>query len=127
VSEAATPASDLRASDAEREHIASTLRDHAAVGRLGVDELAERVEMAYKARTRAELDALVTDLPRSSGDAKQLGFKIHRGIYTLVILMLVAIWALTGGGYFWPIWPMLGWGIGVLSHAAGCRRAAARG
>ena len=22
-----------------------------------------------------------------------------------------------GGGYFWPIWPMAGWGIGVLAHA----------
>ena len=32
--------------------------------------------------------------------------------------LLVVIWALTGAGYFWPIWPMLGWGIGVLSHAA---------
>jgi class 3 adenylate cyclase len=32
--------------------------------------------------------------------------------------MLIAIWAASGGGYFWPIWPILGWGIGVGGHAA---------
>ena len=33
--------------------------------------------------------------------------------YLAVSALLVAIWALTGAGYFWPIWPMLGWGVGV--------------
>jgi class 3 adenylate cyclase len=32
--------------------------------------------------------------------------------------MLIAIWALSGGGYFWPVWPLLGWGVGLGSHAA---------
>ena len=27
----------------------------------------------------------------------------------------IAIWAATGMGYFWPMWPILGWGIGVFS------------
>ena len=26
-------------------------------------------------------------------------------------VLLVAIWALTGMGYFWPVWPILGWGM----------------
>jgi hypothetical protein len=34
------------------------------------------------------------------------------------MVLLVLIWAVTGAAYFWPIWPILGWGIGVLSHAA---------
>ena len=29
-------------------------------------------------------------------------------------VMLVAIWALTGMGYFWPVWPILGWGVFVV-------------
>jgi hypothetical protein len=28
-------------------------------------------------------------------------------------VLLVAIWALTGTGYFWPVWPILGWGVFV--------------
>ena len=32
--------------------------------------------------------------------------------------LLLAIWALTGAGYFWPVWPALGWGIGILMHAS---------
>jgi signal transduction histidine kinase len=29
-------------------------------------------------------------------------------ISTAIVLVLIVIWSLTGGGYFWPIWPMLG-------------------
>ena len=32
--------------------------------------------------------------------------------------LLIIIWAMTSGEYFWPVWPMLGWGIGVAAHAA---------
>ena len=35
--------------------------------------------------------------------------------YLVVNAMLVVIWALTdAGGYFWPIWPILGWGIALV-------------
>jgi class 3 adenylate cyclase len=44
--------------------------------------------------------------------------RIHLTVYVAVNLFLIAIWAASGGGYFWPIWPILGWGIGVASHAA---------
>jgi eukaryotic-like serine/threonine-protein kinase len=44
--------------------------------------------------------------------------KIHLTIYLLVNLLLIGIWAASGGGYFWPIWPILGWGFGVAAHAA---------
>lgn len=44
-------------------------------------------------------------------------FRTHLVIYVLVNAMLVAIWAVTSGGFFWPIFPMLGWGIGLGAHA----------
>ena len=53
----------MRASDGEREQTVELLRAHAADGRLTVEEFSERVDEAYAARTRAELDALVGDLP----------------------------------------------------------------
>jgi hypothetical protein len=31
--------------------------------------------------------------------------------------LLVIIWAVGGGGYFWPVWPIAGWGIGVAFNA----------
>lgn len=44
----------------------------------------------------------------------------HARSYVLINLLLVAIWAMTMfGGYFWPMWPMLGWGVGLVAHAAG--------
>lgn len=38
-------------------------------------------------------------------------------VYALVNLGLVVIWAVSGGGYFWPIWVMVGWGLGYLIQA----------
>lgn len=36
--------------------------------------------------------------------------------------LLVTIWLLTtSSGYFWPVWPMLGWGIGLASHGLAAR------
>jgi len=35
-------------------------------------------------------------------------------VWAATSVMLVAIWALTGAGYFWPVWPILGWGVFVV-------------
>lgn len=56
-----TPA--IRASDAEREHTVELLRRHSVDGRLTLEEFAGRIEAAYEAKTREELDALTEDLP----------------------------------------------------------------
>ena len=44
-------------------------------------------------------------------------FRLHLAVYLVVNTMLIVIWAATGGGYFWPIWPIGGWAIGLASHA----------
>ena len=44
--------------------------------------------------------------------------RTHLTFYLLVNVFLTGIWAASGGGYFWPIWPMLGWGIGLAAHGA---------
>lgn len=54
---------EMRVSDAEREAAASELREHYASGRLTLDELNERLDKAFAAKTRADLSALMTDLP----------------------------------------------------------------
>ena len=48
---------------------------------------------------------------------KRRDFRAHVLIYTLVNGFLVVIWAMTGAGFFWPVFPILGWGIGVLANA----------
>ena len=54
---------DLRASDADREQTVAVLRHHAGEGRLTVDELDERTERAFAAKTLRELAELQADLP----------------------------------------------------------------
>ena len=58
---------EIRATDADRERTANVLRRSGANGQLTVDELGERVEAAYAAKTRGDLERLVQDL----GDARE--------------------------------------------------------
>lgn len=53
----------MRASDADRERIADILRASASEGRLSLSELDERLAWVYEARTYADLEPLVSDLP----------------------------------------------------------------
>lgn len=57
--------SDLeqRASDADRERAVGELREHSVAGRLTLEELSERIDDAYAARTRGELERVTADLP----------------------------------------------------------------
>jgi hypothetical protein len=48
---------------------------------------------------------------------KKQDFRGHLIVYVLVNAMLVGIWAVTGANFFWPIFPILGWGIGVAMNA----------
>lgn len=47
------------------------------------------------------------------------GFWTHAVIYVAVNTLLVVVWATSNRGYFWPVWSMAGWGIGLLMHARG--------
>ncbi|HLH23272.1 MAG TPA: DUF1707 domain-containing protein [Chloroflexota bacterium] len=133
--------SQLRVGDAERRQATDALQRHYVEGRLTAEELAERVRQATAARTRAELDAVLRDLPTlfaphtthpppAAGAARPPAarggmpgdLRLHLTLYALRMLLLVTIWLLTSpGGYFWPIWAMLGWGFAVAVHAVSRR------
>jgi hypothetical protein len=49
---------------------------------------------------------------------KRHDFHIHLLVYVLVNGFLTVIWVVTSGpGFFWPVFPMAGWGIGLVLHA----------
>jgi hypothetical protein len=116
-----------RASDAEREHHVELLREHAAQGRLTIDELSGRLDRAYGAVTREELAVLVEDLPPCERLAALPRMRTrprvpaHWAAFLAANVLLIAIWALTGAGYFWPAWPLLGWGFGLFKGQGSCR------
>jgi hypothetical protein len=58
------PADELVA-DADREVTLEELRAHLMSGRLTAEEFEERITVAQKARTRADLDAAMVHLPRA--------------------------------------------------------------
>jgi hypothetical protein len=51
-----------------------------------------------------------------------IGFVMHFTAYVLVCAGMVIANVVFWSGYFWAIWPVLGWGIGVLSHGLGVGR-----
>jgi hypothetical protein len=74
-----------RASDAERERVAGLLRDAPAEGRITLEELSERLELAWAARTRRELDTVVEDL--SDRDAALTGTRPARAARWIVAVI----------------------------------------
>ena len=70
---------DIRASDADRERTVTVLRTSGANGQLTVDELDERVEAAYAAKTRGELERLVEDLGGSRARPSDLPVRPGEG------------------------------------------------
>jgi Domain of unknown function (DUF1707)/2TM domain len=112
----------LRVSDADRDRAITKLGEHAAAGRLSPDELEERGDRALSAQTNGDIAALFADLPRSSSPARSrgrrrdTGSRAHLIAFVAVNLMFIVIWATSGFGYFWPIWPLMGWGIGLSCH-----------
>ncbi|HEX3511056.1 MAG TPA: DUF1707 domain-containing protein [Solirubrobacteraceae bacterium] len=111
--------SQLRVADSDREQLVDELREHALAGRLTSEELEDRVGGAYRATTRADLDALRADLPVSSTsiarDLRRRKSRLRRRLLQEtggglgVSALCVGVWLSAGaGGDFWP-----GWVIGL--------------
>lgn len=45
------------------------------------------------------------------------GLMAHALAYVMVNLLLIAIWYTTSRGFFWPVFPLFGWGIGLAFNA----------
>ncbi len=43
-------------------------------------------------------------------------FYNHLVIYAVVNILLIIIWAMTSRGYPWFVWPLAGWGVGIVFH-----------
>jgi hypothetical protein len=129
-----------RVGTAERDAAAALIADAAAAGYLDTDEFTERSAAAFAARTRADLDAVLADVPpafvqlrKAAGRrerhaaAARAGMRWHIGGYVAGSLLMIAIWLAVGvsagAWYPWPIWPILGWGIGVFGHVIPVRQA----
>ena len=64
----------------------------------------------------AELDAVLMRTAKHRVYTR-FAFNLHRLIAFLLCALFVVIYVLTDpGGYFWPIWPIMGLGISVIIH-----------
>jgi hypothetical protein len=138
-----------RAGDADRERVAAVLRDAHAEGRIDVDELTQRLDATYRAKTFGELAVLTADLPTPRSRSLPPGTPTSptwptsrastpvparrddglRGAWAawfLAVSINVVIWVLVSISsgdpvYFWPMWVAGPWGAGLLVLTAGSR------
>jgi hypothetical protein len=129
----APTAAPVRAGDRDRERTANLLGQALAQGYLAMVEYESRLQATFAAHTAIELRRLVADLPLAQlrrndpqrqaarRRAARLAVRIHLGAYLAMVVIVLTVWlavGLTAGSwYFWPIWPILGAGIGLASHA----------
>jgi Domain of unknown function (DUF1707)/2TM domain len=122
-----------RAGDRDRQKTATRLGLALAQGYLEMDEYDRRLQAAFQTQAAGELKQLVADLPldrirradprrRAARQAgARLGVRIHLLAFLAMTAVVLSVWAATGAGYFWPIWPILGTAIGLVSHALAVR------
>lgn len=135
----------MRVGDPERGHTAARLGQAFAQGYLSMEEYEARLGRAFGAETVGALHDLLVDLPlerigrrdpqrrAARHDAARRVVRLHLAAYVAVSMLMIGIWLATavavGAWYFWPAWPILGWGIGIVSHAipvGACGRRASR-
>ena len=128
-----------RAGDRDRERTAARLGQAFAQGYLELDEYEQRVQAVFGTHTTGELDQFLADLPldrirradprrrAARIEAARRGVRLHLAAYRAMTVVVLAVWAAVaataGETYFWPVWPILGAGIGLVSHALGIRPA----
>jgi hypothetical protein len=112
--------------------VAAVLRQHCSAGRLTFEELSERLGQVYEARTLDQLFSLTNDMPDPEPHPHladllpDLPAVLPRRPGALVVditilavfsAILVGAWAAGGGGYFWPVWPIVASAVLVVVHA----------
>jgi hypothetical protein len=126
-----------RVSDDDRDQVAALLRDAVGRGQLSLAEVDDRLRTAYAAVTRADLDAVVADLPQAApprpvGAARKApaapvgGKPVEWRSWVGASLLLLGIWAATSLAaghalFFWPAFPIGIWALSMLACASGAR------
>jgi hypothetical protein len=115
---------NLRAADADRDAVAETLREQHIAGRIDTDELQERIERCYAAKTYAELDALVADLPREDRSTRVGAARRGAPRFALLALLplLIVALALSHGRVLWLALPLGFWLTRQAIFSGACRR-----
>jgi fatty acid desaturase len=103
-------AEDLLASDADRARVSGELRAHYEEGRLTLDEFQERLDETHQARTEAQLERVLRQLPskRPTVSPRDTRWRSLALQYAVVNVVAILIWVFGGAnGDFWPKWVFL--------------------
>ena len=106
--EDATPVSDFRVSDRERQDVIDQLRHHTGEGRLTLDEFESRLDEVLQARTSSDLQKTLRELPPPAPRRTSARPGFSRIPVPFMILGIVLVLSLTSGHpVFWLIIPLV--------------------
>lgn len=124
-----------RVTDDDRRRAAADIETAVGDGLLDLTEAEHRLGQVWSARTAADLELVRAELPpawleqRRAREAALVAHEqarrelpAHVASWLKLMALLVFIWAVTGAGYFWPVWPALGTGICLAGQVAAARR-----
>jgi hypothetical protein len=120
----------FRLSDAEREQALGSLKAHYADGRLSTEELEVRVEDVYRSDTHGQVMKRFRDLPVRGTRGLLVGYvrrlqrallRMHLLTFVTINASLVAIWAFSGEGTFWPALLLVPTAVLLAWHVAASR------
>ena len=126
----------MRVGDSDRKSVADQLKTALGEGRLDLSEYDERIQRTYAARTYADLDGLLIDLPGTvpvrNSQVQPAASPVPRpspgrevaqwvGPYAGVIMVCTLIWLVTSISaghptYFWPVWMLIPLILGVFGQ-----------
>ena len=116
----------VRIGDVERDQAVAALGDHFAAGRLGREELEQRMERALQARYGSDLEPLFADLPSVAGGALQARpphqlRPIHAwapALWLMPMLLVGALVVAVVAGAPWVLWALVWWIVlsGLFRH-----------
>ena len=111
----------LRAADQDREAVTDILREQHVSGRLDTNEFQDRVDRCYAAKTYAELDQLVADLPGPERTRPRGAGRPWRRPTIALVPLLIAIIVLSHGHLLWLAIPLFFFGVRPLLWRSGGR------
>ena len=125
--EPANPAR-IRAADADRERVATTVQQAGTEGRLTLEEVEERLTRVYAAKFTDELTALTADLPRpepprpgfpltAAALRRHPALRLHLAVVVAIAVLMIVRWAVLGAGFFWPAFPLFWLTVSLFVHA----------
>jgi hypothetical protein len=110
------PRADVRVSDADRQATIDQLSRHTGDGRLTLEDFEARVDEAWHATTRADLQHVLRELPVERAPLRHRYPDAHLRRAAALLLIIAGVALLMGPSSLWWLIPLAWFKLGAFGH-----------